>query len=63
MASKTSKTMGVRLPLTDWAEIEYAAKLHGRTRNDEIKWRLAQHRVEVPPEVCDGQTSIFDEQV
>lgn len=63
MASKTSKTLGVRLPLTDWAEVEHAAKLHGRTRNEEIRWRIAQHRVEMPPEACEGQASIFDERV
>lgn len=56
-----TKSASVRLTLYEWAELDYAAREHGRTRNDEIRWRLAQHRVPMPEPVSQGQTSIFDE--
>lgn len=60
MASKTSKTMGVRLSNEVWAEVEHAAALRGRTRNEEIAWRIAQHAIELPRDDIDGQTTIWD---
>lgn len=54
-----SKAKSIRLSLEDWAEVEYAARLHGCGVNDEIKSRIHALAVEVPPEVADGQTS-FD---
>ena len=42
MAKTVSKT--VRLTIEEWAELDYAAKIHGRTRNDEIRKRLFQER-------------------
>lgn len=42
MAKTISKT--VRLMIEEWAELDYAAKIHGRTRNDEIRKRLFRER-------------------
>lgn len=42
MAKTVSKT--VRLTIEEWAELDYAAKIHGRTRNDEIRKRLFRER-------------------
>lgn len=53
-----SQTKGLRLTLEDWAEVEYAAKIHGWGRNDEIKDRIHRLAVEMPEEVADGQTSL-----
>ncbi len=38
MAKTVSKT--VRLTIEEWAVLDYAAKIHDRTRNDEIRKRL-----------------------
>lgn len=56
-----TKSASVRLTLGEWAELDYAAELHGWSRNDEVRWRLAQHAVPVPQAVSQGQTSIFEE--
>lgn len=42
MAKTVSKT--VRLTIEEWAELDYAAKVHGRARNDEIRKRLFRGR-------------------
>lgn len=42
MAKTVSKT--VRLTIEEWAELDYAAKIHDRTRNDEIRKRLIRER-------------------
>lgn len=42
MAKTVSKT--VRLTVEEWAELDYAAKIHDRTRNDEIRKRLFRER-------------------
>lgn len=63
MASKTSKAKSIRLSNEMWAEVEYAAALHGVGVNDEIKARIQAGAVEMPVERPDGQTSIFDGEV
>lgn len=42
MAKTVSRT--VRLTVEEWAELDYAAKVHDRTRNDEIRKRIFQKR-------------------
>lgn len=42
MAKTVSRT--VRLTVEEWAELDYAAKVHDRTRNDEIRERLFRER-------------------
>lgn len=41
-----SKTISkaVRLTVEEWAELDYAAKVHGCTRNDEVRRRLFNER-------------------
>lgn len=51
----------IRLTLYEWAELDYAAAKRGRNRNEEIRWRLAQHALPLPDAVAQGQISIFDE--
>ena len=60
VSSKT-KVKGVRMPNAMVAELEYAAKLHGRTFNEEALSRLQAGAVEMPPEVLEGQLSLFEE--
>ncbi len=55
-----SKAKTIRLSMEDWAEVEYAASLHGHGVNDEIKERIHALAVEVPPEVAEGQQALFD---
>lgn len=56
-----SKAKSIRLSMEDWAEVEYAAALHGWGVNDEIKDRIHRLAVEVPAEVSDGQMAMsFD---
>lgn len=43
--------------MEDWAEVEYAAALHGWGVNDEIKDRIHRLAVDVPAEVADGHHS------
>ena len=57
--SKT-KSASIRLTLDEWAELDYAAKKHGRTRNDEVRYRLRYFAEHVPEDVDAGQASIFD---
>lgn len=58
------KTMAksVRLTYGEWEELDAAAKANRRTRNDEIRWRLAQHRLPTFSDLptVEGQTNIFD---
>lgn len=54
-----SKAKSIRLSMEDWAEVEYAAHLHGVGVNDEIKNRIHAGAVEMPTEVVEGQTA-FD---
>lgn len=42
MTKTVSKS--VRLTVEEWAELDYAAKIHDRTRNDEIRKRLFRER-------------------
>lgn len=49
-----SKSKSIRLSLEDWAEVEYAAALHGWGVNDEIKDRIHRLAVDVPAEVSEG---------
>lgn len=58
MASTKTQARTIRLSTEQWAELDYAAAVNGRTRNDEIKWRLEQHRVQMPEVVVDGQTAM-----
>lgn len=58
--SSKSKAKSIRLSLEQWAELEYAASLHGHGVNDEVKARIAAGAVEMPVERPEGQTSIFD---
>lgn len=58
MASTKTQARTIRLSTEQWAELDYAAAVNGRTRNDEIKWRLEQHRVQMPEVVADGQTAM-----
>lgn len=55
-----TKSASVRLTLEEWAELDYTAAKRGRTRNDEIRWRLAQHAEQLPVAVTQGQLSVFD---
>lgn len=61
---RNSKTVAksVRLSYGEWDELDAAAKANRRTRNDEIRWRLAQHRLPTFSDLpkVEGQTSIFD---
>lgn len=57
--SKT-KSASIRLTLEEWAELDYAAAKHGRTRNDEVRYRLRIFAENVPQDVEEGQSSIFD---
>lgn len=58
-----TRVRSVRLPLERWAELEYAARLHGRCLNDEVKARLDAAAVPVPAEVAEGQMALFGEAV
>ena len=42
MAKTISKA--VRLTVEEWAELDYAAKIHSCTRNDEVRRRLFDER-------------------
>lgn len=55
-----SKAKSIRLSIEDWAEIEYAARLHGVGVNDEIKARIHVGAEDVPVEVAEGQMCIED---
>lgn len=49
MAKTVSKT--VRLTVEEWAELDYAAKGHDHTRNDEIRKRLIRERAIPAPKM------------
>lgn len=53
-----SKAKSIRLSLEDWAEVEYAAQLHGHGVNDEIKARIKALAVEMPVTQLPGQISL-----
>lgn len=60
-APHRTQSRTVRLTVEEWAELDYAASVRGRTRNDEVRWRLAQHRVVMPPPgPLEGQLSLAD---
>ena len=61
MGKEKTAAKSIRLTVREWAELDYAAEMHGCTRNDEVRWRLAQRAVEMPGWVMlDEQTSIYD---
>lgn len=56
--STKSRAKSVRLSLEDWAELEYAAKLHGHGVNDEIKERVHAGAVPMPVTQLEGQQEL-----
>ena len=56
--SYRTKVKAYRLPNDLIAELEYAAKLHNHTVNEEVVARLRAGAVEVPPEMVEGQMQL-----
>jgi hypothetical protein len=56
--TEATQAKSIRLTVAEWAELEYAARLHGCDRNTEIRRRLAAHRVAMEIPQVEGQEQI-----
>lgn len=56
--AKATVSKSIRLTVTEWTELDFAAKKHGCDRNTEIRRRLAAHRVAIEIPQVEGQEQL-----
>lgn len=56
--NKATVSKSIRLTVMEWAELDFAATMHGCDRNTEIRRRLAAHRVPMEIPQVEGQEQL-----